>query len=376
MSSISFPGHHPSSSHHDGSEHNLYPLSFDGASTSGFQMNPLSAHPPRTPRTSIMSSNTTVFNPEVYTSKEEVEERPTDLEEELPDDEEDGPKAEAKGRVHAEDIWREMVKTSNGRDKALKLLQYSMKLYLLFHYTLARRMPLKAGVGWETGLLKRIESTVGGLSLSRKCLILFNWLAPLTAILNERNATPAYASDSNPSLPPTPKPLLHTFLHASPPVLLELVQAVADDITTFSKLGLLGKRTGERSGRFADWCWFASTLVGLVENGVERSIIVNSRQAVESRLYEESMAGATAKSTPRNTKIDNKELQLLERQDYWLRVQRAKLFMDLAFVSCDVFKLKRGKEAVKTFSGLASALLSSSKLYDRHRNSLVKVLSF
>ncbi|KAI0049571.1 hypothetical protein FA95DRAFT_1581634 [Auriscalpium vulgare] len=373
MSSISFPGHaSSSSSQHD----SLYPLSFDGSGSNGFQMNPLSAHPPRTPRTSTVSSNATVYSPHVYTTKDEVEERPTDIEEELPENEDDPAKAEERSRVQAEDVWREIVTTSYGRDKALKLMQYSMRVYLLFHYSIARRLPVKAP-SWEGELSKRLESTVAGLSISRRSLLLFNWLAPVTAILSARHTSPSYQQeDASKVVPPGPKPLLHTFLHASPPVLLELVQAVADDVATFSKLGLLGKRTGERAGRFADWCWFASTLVGLVENGVERSIIINSRKAVESRLFTESMNGATAKSAPRNAKIDDKELRLLERQEYWLKVQRTKLLMDLVFVSYDVFRLNRGKEAVKTFAGLASALLSSSKLYDRHRNTLLKALTF
>lgn len=105
---------------------------------------------------------------------------------------------------------------------------------------------------------------------------MFNWLTPLTSILAETSA-PISAHDGKPAS----KPLLHTFLHAPPPVLLELVNGFADDAATLSKLGLLGKRTGERAGHFADWCWFASTLVNLVENQVERSIIVTSQQAGE-----------------------------------------------------------------------------------------------
>lgn len=66
---------------------------------------------------------------------------------------------------------------------------------------------------------------------------------------------------------------LHTFLHAPPPVLLEFANGVADDVATWGRLGLLGKRVSESAGRFADWCWFLSTLVGLVENGVERNMI-------------------------------------------------------------------------------------------------------
>ena len=55
-------------------------------------------------------------------------------------------------------------------------------------------------------------------------------------------------------------------------------------------------------------------------------------KTVESRLYAESMAGATAKSTPQRTKVDDRELKLLQKQAYWLQVQRTKLLMDLIFV--------------------------------------------
>ncbi|KAI0269236.1 hypothetical protein BC834DRAFT_865397 [Gloeopeniophorella convolvens] len=374
MSAMNFPGQSSSSQH----EH-LYPLSFDSGSAGGFQMNPLSAHPPRTPRTSIMASNAAPFTSEAHNGTEEPDEPPLHIEEEPYDGEETEKKSSAKERVRTEDVWREMFKTSVGRDKAFKLVQYSMKVYLFFHYAISRRIPVQGGkkAAFEAELLKRLESTTAKLSLTRKCLIMFNWLSPLTAILAEHSASPVYPTAGTKSAPRR-KPLLHTFLHASPPVLLELVQAIADDVSTWSKVGLLGKRTGERAGRLADWCWFGSTLVDLVENNVEHNMIANSQRAVESRLYAESMAGATAKSAPRNTKFDDKEMKLLQRQEYWLQVQRTKLFMDLIFVSYEVFRWQRGKEAIKAFTGLASALLSSSKLYDRHRNSLIKAkaLSF
>jgi hypothetical protein len=56
-------------------------------------------------------------------------------------------------------------------------------------------------------------------------------------------------------------------------VLLDLVSAIADDLYTLSLLGLLGKRSGARAEKFANWCWLISTVVGLVENGVERNMI-------------------------------------------------------------------------------------------------------
>jgi hypothetical protein len=100
------------------------------------------------------------------------------------------------------------------------------------------------------------------------------------------------------------------------------------------------------------------------------------QRGVESRLYTESMSGATAKSKPTTSKIDEKEMTRLRRQDYWLQVTRAKLAMDLIFVSYEVFTIKRGREPLMAFTGLASAILSSAKLYDRHRGALVKALTF
>lgn len=114
MSVISFPGQPSSSSPHEA----LYPLSFDSASTNGFQMNPLSAHPPRTPRTSV----TMPFSSQPSAENEETEEYPNELEVEVNDEEEDGQeKLAAKSQVRAQEIWRELLETSGGRDKTFVL---------------------------------------------------------------------------------------------------------------------------------------------------------------------------------------------------------------------------------------------------------------
>lgn len=164
-----------------------------------------------------------------------------------------------------------------------------------------------------------------------------------------QQSVPYSAEQSTEAKKRTTKPFLQSLMYAPPPVLLELVHAVADDVATFSKLGLLGRRIGTRADHFSDWCWFLATLVGLVENGVERQMIGNLQQEgalhgllfnilirtlpiVESRMYSESMTGTTAKSTPKASKIDDKELTRLHRQGYWLRISRAKLVMDLIFV--------------------------------------------
>lgn len=103
-------------------------------------------------------------------------------------------------------------------------------------------------------------------------MLLFNWLQPLTQILAQQSV-PFSAEVSTEKARKVQKPFLQTLLYAPPPVLLELANGISDDVYTWSRLGLLGKRVGEHAGRFSDWCWFLGTLVGLVENGVERQMI-------------------------------------------------------------------------------------------------------
>jgi len=255
-------------------------------------------------------------------------------------------------------------------------MQYSIRVYLLFHLSVTTTSLLRARARphWEKELVQRLTSTMSGLSFTRKLLILFNWLTPLTTIMATQ-AVPYSSERSSEISKQNTKPLLHAALYAPPPVLLDLVNSVSDDVYTFSRLGLLGKRTGERAGRFSDWCWLISTFVGLVENTLERSVLGNLQREVESRLYTESMSGATAKSKPTASKIDEKELSRLRTKDYWLQISRAKLTMDLIFVSYDVFRIKRGAEPIKAVTGLMAAVFSSAKLYHRHKGVLMKALS-
>lgn len=50
-----------------------------------------------------------------------------------------------------------------------KIIQYSMKVYLLFHRAVSQRVPIQGARknAFEVGLLRRLESTASGLSLTR-----------------------------------------------------------------------------------------------------------------------------------------------------------------------------------------------------------------
>jgi hypothetical protein len=79
-------------------------------------MNPLSLHPPRTPRNSVISSGSHIYGANIYQNNEEPKELSLTTEVEL-DEEEDKVK-EPESRIRKEEVWREMFLTSNGRDKA------------------------------------------------------------------------------------------------------------------------------------------------------------------------------------------------------------------------------------------------------------------
>lgn len=134
-----------------------------------------------------MTATASSYPKEVYSSTEEHEERPLVP---VSEDGEDEEKLETRAgkRVRKEEVWRDVLSTSTGRDKALvcyfplaviknmdlthytkKLIQYSMRVYLFFHAGLRNsRMGTKgARSPWEIELFQKLDSTMSGLSLTR-----------------------------------------------------------------------------------------------------------------------------------------------------------------------------------------------------------------
>ena len=79
-------------------------------------MNPLSSHPPRTPKTSIIANSVHSYTPGFEPSEEQVDEHITP--DDLDLDEQDEKVKSAEKKVLKEEVWREIILSSNGRDKA------------------------------------------------------------------------------------------------------------------------------------------------------------------------------------------------------------------------------------------------------------------
>lgn len=133
-SSVSFP-RSPSPTHSSSTvtRESFFGVSYDP--TASYQVNPLSSHPPRTPRTSIVDSQSqsyTYGDASLYSSTishaedtQEKQEAPEYEDEEVAEDVEEFVSEDVIRKVKPLDVWREILKTSSGRDKAF----VSMTIY-------------------------------------------------------------------------------------------------------------------------------------------------------------------------------------------------------------------------------------------------------
>lgn len=135
MSSISFPHSGdadliPSSSLRDSMQAQFYtPPGFDVGGS--FQMNPLSAHPPRTPRPSTAAqSHFENHTANLYDEKSEATEKGAAGADEDEVDEESERVVEAEKKVSRHEVWRDMLVTSGGRDKAFVRMSTRLRVQL------------------------------------------------------------------------------------------------------------------------------------------------------------------------------------------------------------------------------------------------------
>jgi hypothetical protein len=136
MSTISFPSDshfQPSSHPHSANNHpSFFPSSYDpDIPQSAFQVNPHSPHPPRTPKPSVHSSHPSVHHDEK--SRFSQPDTSTKIEDDT-DSLSSSDLTPRKPRVPAADVWRDILTTSSGRDKALVRRSRQTRVKHAYHY--------------------------------------------------------------------------------------------------------------------------------------------------------------------------------------------------------------------------------------------------
>ncbi|OZJ03394.1 hypothetical protein BZG36_04004 [Bifiguratus adelaidae] len=203
---------------------------------------------------------------------------------------------------------------SDGRDKVLKLTQYTLKLVLYY-----RTRPSPFAITPGSPLHAALLTFTAQLSITRKLLRLFHFLDPLDTLLQRKDANPL-------------------------PTLLALVNDVADDVYCLSKIGGLPARWNGIAERWSLRAWFTGTLLELYKQAKTRRRLRQQQKDV----------------------VDPQSKTQVDKKLFWLQLSIFKLVMDAIFCAYDLFPI-RSHLVLQTWTGLMSGLASSYKLWCKAR---------
>ena len=113
-------------------------------------MNPLSSHPPRTPRTSIVPNSSSTYSNGKYQNSNSNEDNREKVEiDDIDIDEEEESVKSAERKIRKEEVWREMFLTSAGRDKAfVSTIMLGSKFYVDYLLQTRNLSNIPFGLGW------------------------------------------------------------------------------------------------------------------------------------------------------------------------------------------------------------------------------------
>ncbi|KAJ1557506.1 hypothetical protein HK405_015859, partial [Cladochytrium tenue] len=259
-------------------------------------------------------------------------------------------------------VLRRILLLNDGRDKVLKVLQYSAKavLYLgLLERILPRFAPLllprpsarsskallrqegndlttssatgaplptpaAAAAATAADLRARLDRLISHMSLSRKVVRLFHVLEPLQALRDLLYAAPRGA------------PLLLPLLSAT----VGLANDVSDDLVCWSKLGVLPPEVARTFTPWSDRLWFASIFIDARDLALDRAETLAKLRAARAAL---ATAGAVTKgkAPPAAEAAEVEALRArvagLQARVRLQRISGLKLTADLIFCTADVF---------------------------------------
>ncbi|CAO3633759.1 unnamed protein product [Mucor fragilis] len=202
-------------------------------------------------------------------------------------------------------IIQRLLKELDGRDKAMKIIQYFIKI--LLHYKLVKA--------------KHFSTITSHFSMTRKLLRLGTAIGPMRELSPLKNSIPSTLITLN-----------------------ALVNNISDDVFCLYKLGVFGSKLGAISERISAYCWFAGILIDLREGAVNMSKL-QAKAAIDK----------------------DKEAAELKQKIYVAEISIIKLLMDAVFCACDIWP-PRQAAAIQAWSGFISGTLAGYKLWIKFSN--------
>ncbi|RKO92519.1 peroxisomal biogenesis factor 11-domain-containing protein [Blyttiomyces helicus] len=233
-------------------------------------------------------------------------------------------------------VIRRILLLTDGRDKLMKITQYSLKVILWARLLSKETHPVAT---------PRAEKTVSHLSLTRKIIRLAQWtdqVSELKEILDEATAGE------------TDIRTLRNFLGIFNST-LGLANGFADDIICYGKMGLIEKNSMwvKRATPLADQLWYVTILLDFYENRM------SARDQARKIVKLKSLKDAPAK-----------DLKKACDAAKMLNLNVVKLAADFTFCTIDVFFLEDRwglSPGWQACTGLLSGSIGTYKLWKKHQ---------
>ncbi|CAG8563681.1 4096_t:CDS:10 [Ambispora gerdemannii] len=233
------------------------------------------------------------------------------------------------------EVFRRLVALSDGRDKTLKIIQYSAKLYL-WAFLSPSSVLLKYRISTSTFLKPRLSALTSNFSTTRKILRLAHFIEPYNELRDYITGDYKYPVDKIEIL------IYYIgFLNS----IVGLLNDFFDDLYCLGKIGVLSKTIEKRAEPIAIRFWFFTILLDVNDCLLKVWLLNAKMRKVKDRCNEE-------------------EWKKLEEKKYWLKYNLVKFLMDLGFCGYDFFGLAFS-DGWQAITGLIAGILSFHKLWIR-----------
>ncbi|KAG2176336.1 hypothetical protein INT43_005570 [Umbelopsis isabellina] len=253
------------------------------------------------------------------------------------------------------DILRKVLTITDGRDKALKLIQYFIKI-ILHHGLISKKRSIYAS----------LAALASNFSTTRKIIRLGHIIEPAAELYNI-----AYTSPKK--LPKTSKERISSYLRILG-LVFGLGNDLADDIFCLSKINVLPASWAKKAEPWSYRCWFSAILID--SHFMIRDILVQKARMSEwQRVHALSKSKELEGNHDRNTLYDElcwinnsdranlvQEWKDMEDKLFWLRLSLVKTMMDGGFCGYDLFHCQFSA-GFQAWTGFVSGVLSAYKLW-------------
>ncbi|KAH8555381.1 peroxisomal biogenesis factor 11 [Umbelopsis sp. PMI_123] len=262
-------------------------------------------------------------------------------------------------------ILRKVLTLTDGRDKALKLIQYFIKI-ILHHGFIEKKRSMHAS----------LSALASNFSTTRKIIRLGHIIEPAAELYNIAYTSPR-------KFPVTTKEKVDSFLRIMS-LVFGIGNDLADDIYCLSKINVMPATWAKKAEPWSYRCWFTAILIDTQH--MIRDIMAQQQKMKQWKIKYLHLAYPQTPSNDTYKNNDPSSIPTLKLQDqlswidqndqqnlvqewtamqeklFWLQVSLIKTLMDGGFCGYDLFQCQFSN-GFQAWTGFISGALSAYKLW-------------